>query len=459
MSRSLLTFWNLHRIPLLMLLLSMGFYAAFAYDLARSDSVKLLTLLAGLFFLCYKLIQFEKWNYRFLVAAGILFRLVFLVAEPNLSPDYFRFLWDGSLLTQGVNPYLYTPDQWMEGAGPAFPMARELYQGMDALSAGHFSNYPPVNQYFFALARLLGGDTLLGGITALRATVFLADLGILYFGRRLLRHLNKPPHMIFWYFLNPMVILELTGNLHFEGVMLFFFILALYLLLSGKWLWGAIPFALSVGVKLMPLMVLPLLLPVLGWRRSVVFNAIVGAVLLACLYPLYFPAFGEHYLQTLRLWFSNFEFNAGLYGLSEWLAVWQGAKPWLFIAEYGRVVPWVTAGVCLALALHPKMRQGRHWFSGALAVLALYYLITPVVHPWYLAFPLLVSLFTRWRFPLLWSALVLVSYTAYSGHEVAEKTAWLIVEYIAVIGLLCYELFKYRGDIFSLPKNSGSESA
>ena len=37
MSRSLLTFWNLHRIPLLMVLLSMGFYAAFAYDLVRSD--------------------------------------------------------------------------------------------------------------------------------------------------------------------------------------------------------------------------------------------------------------------------------------------------------------------------------------------------------------------------------------------------------------------------------------
>lgn len=459
MSRSLLTFWNLHRIPLLMLLLSMGFYAAFAYDLSRSDSVKLLTLLAGLFFLCYKLIQFEKWNYRFLVAAGILFRLVFVVALPNLSPDYFRFLWDGSLLAQGYNPYLYTPQQWMEGAGPAFPLAGELYQGMNGLNASHFSNYPPINQYFFALARLLGGDSVIGGIIALRGAVILADLGILYFGRRLLRHLNKPPHMIFWYFLNPMVIVELTGNLHFEGVMLFFFILAMYLLLSGKWLWGAIPFALSVGVKLMPLMVLPLVLPVLGWKRSAVFCAMVGAVLLGSLYPLYFAAFGEHYMQTLRLWFSNFEFNAGLYGLAEWLATWQGAKPWLFIARYGRVVPWVTAAVCLGLALHPKMRQGRHWFSGALAVVALYYLIAAVVHPWYLTFPLLLSLFTRWRFPLIWSALVLVSYTAYSETGVEEKTSWLFVEYFAVYGVLAYEIIKFRGNIFSLPKNSGSETA
>ncbi len=459
MSRSLLTFWNLHRIPLLMVLLSMGFYAAFAYDLVRSDSTKLLTLLAGLFFLCYKLIQFEKWNYRFLVGAGILFRLVFLLAVPNLSPDYYRFIWDGSLLAQGFNPYLFTPGQWMEGAGPAFPLAEQLYQGMESLSASNYSNYPPVNQYFFALAQILGGGTLLGSIIALRATVILADLGILYIGRRLLRQLNKPPHMIFWYFLNPMVIVELTGNLHFEGVMLFFFVLAMYLVLQGRWALGAIPFALSIGVKLMPLMLLPLLLPVLGWKRSAVFFGIVGGVLLACLSPLYFPEFGPHYLQTLRLWFSNFEFNAGLYSLAERLAVWKGAKPWQFIAEYGRFVPWVTAILCLGLSLHPKMRQGRHWFSGALAVMALYYLIAAVVHPWYLTFPLLLSLFTRWRFPLVWSALVLVSYTAYSGPRVEEKTAWLLFEYFAVYGFMIYEIVTYRGNIFALSKNSGSETA
>lgn len=459
MSRSLLTFWNLHRIPLLMLLLSMGLYAAFAYDLVRSDSVKLLTLVAGLFFLCYKLIQFEKWNYRFLVAAGILFRLVFLMAEPNLSPDYFRFLWDGSLMMRGVNPYLYTPDQWMEGAGPAFPLAGELHRGMEALSARNFSNYPPVNQYFFALARYLGGESLLGGVIALRATTVLADLGILYFGRRLLRQLNKAPHLIFWYFLNPLVIVELTGNLHFEGVMLFFFIFAMYLLVQGHWLLGALPYALSVGVKLMPLMLLPLALPLLGWKRALVFYAVLGAVLLGCIYPLYFPEFGDHYLQTLRLWFSNFEFNAGLYGLAEWIAVWQEAKPWEFIAAYGRLVPWVTAAVCLGLCLHPKMRQDRHWFSGALAVMALYYLISAVVHPWYLTFPLLLSLFTRWRFPLVWSALVLLSYTAYSDPMVEEKKLWLIVEYLAVYGVLLYEIIKHKANIFTLPKNSGSETA
>ncbi|HSR60502.1 MAG TPA: hypothetical protein VLL47_07080, partial [Robiginitalea sp.] len=95
----------------------------------------------------------------------------------------------------------------------------------------------------------------------------------------------------------------------------------------------------------------------------------------------------------------------------------------------------------------------------ALAVMALYYLISAVVHPWYLTFPLLLSLFTRWRFPLVWSALVLLSYTAYSDPMIEEKKLWLIVEYLAVYGVLLYEIIKHKANIFTLPKNSGSETA
>ena len=60
MSAALQTFWNLHRISILMLLLSALFYLIFGYDLAREDSIKLIALYAALFFLCYKLIQFEN---------------------------------------------------------------------------------------------------------------------------------------------------------------------------------------------------------------------------------------------------------------------------------------------------------------------------------------------------------------------------------------------------------------
>jgi len=113
---------------------------------------------------------------------------------------------------------------------------------MGSLSAKHFSNYPPLNQFIFAFTVLLGGKSILGSVIVMRGTIVLADIGIFYFGRKLLKNINQSPHLIFWYFLNPLVIIELTGNLHFEGVMLFFFVWALYLLSVHKWQWAAVCF-------------------------------------------------------------------------------------------------------------------------------------------------------------------------------------------------------------------------
>ncbi len=455
MARVLVTFWNLHRISILLLLLSLLFYGTFAHNLVRSDTWKLLTLFGALFFLCFKLIQFEKWNFRFLVVAGILFRLVFWMAEPNLSQDFYRFIWDGILLNSGLNPYAYTPDGIMAQGIPESlaPVAETLYEGMGDLSARNYSNYPPFNQYLFALCTWLGGKTVIGSVAAMRLLILAADIGLLYFGRRLLFRLNKASWMIFWYFLNPLVIIELTGNLHFEGVMGFFLVLAFFLLHRFGWILAAIPFALSIALKLIPLMLLPLMLPLLGFKRAIGFYLITGLCLLGLLYPLYFAEFPEHYAATLKLWFANFEFNAGIYRVFEWFAERQGEKPWEFIARYGEIVPWITAGSCIVLTFHPRMRQLKTWFSGALAVLAIYYFSSAVVHPWYLILPLILSLFTRFRFVLLWSLLVVISYTAYSGTQVEEATLWLWIEYLPVFGMLIYEIIRNRREFVTFVKN------
>ncbi|MGB5270553.1 MAG: mannosyltransferase, partial [Eudoraea sp.] len=220
MASRISSYWNLHKFTILMVLASLLFYTSFAYDLVRTDFIKLISLFFALFFLCYKLIQFEKWNFNFLLISGILFRLIFLLVEPNLSQDFYRFIWDGELVLSGINPYLQTPDTIMENGGILLANAQELHSGMGSLSARHFSNYPPLNQLLFAISAFLGGKSIMGSLIAMRSIIILADIGIYYFGKKLLRYLNRSPYLIFWYFLNPLVIIELTGNLHFEGVML-----------------------------------------------------------------------------------------------------------------------------------------------------------------------------------------------------------------------------------------------
>ncbi|HNU59437.1 MAG TPA: mannosyltransferase, partial [Aquaticitalea sp.] len=89
------TFLKLNKIPVLFSVLCAFFYASFAYDLDRTDFIKLAMLYGALFFLSYKLVQICRDNFRFLVYLSVAFRLVFIFSIPNLSQDFYRFVWDG----------------------------------------------------------------------------------------------------------------------------------------------------------------------------------------------------------------------------------------------------------------------------------------------------------------------------------------------------------------------------
>lgn len=453
MKSRLRSYWRLHYLPILLVLLCLGFYYVFAFLLQREDTVRLLTLYTALFFICFKLIQFEKWNLKFLVAAGILFRLVFLLAIPNLSQDFYRFLWDGRMVLQGFNPYSYRPDEVMEWNADWVQEMAVLHNGMGELSARHFSNYPPINQLCFALAVLLGGKGILGSLVAMRVMILAADLGILYFGRKLLMRINRSPYLIFWYFLNPLVIIELSGNLHFEGVMLCFFLWGVYLATGARPLRGAILYGLSICTKLITLMFLPLFYKTLGLKRSLYFWGIVFVCCLVAILPFVGPGVLENYTATLTLWFTKFEFNSGLYKLVIEIGSSLGATPWKLVRSYSKFSAYLLIGLIALLAFLGRNRNPQFLLSSMMWILTIYYLMSSTVHPWYLTPLVLLCIFTDFRFPLFWSATAMLSYAAYARPD-NEPNIWLLcLEYFVVIGMMSYEIIRMKGNIFSYRKN------
>ncbi|MFT6795194.1 MAG: alpha-1,6-mannosyltransferase [Maribacter sp.] len=444
MANSPFTYLKIHKVSFILALLSIIFYYTFAYHLERTDFPKLLSLFAALFFLCYKIIQFEKWNFKLLLGIGILARLVFLFMEPNLSQDFYRFIWDGELVRNLINPYVEVPNNLISQPKLIIQNAQQLYEGMGSLSARHFSNYPPLNQFFFAVATILGGKSVLGSIIALRGIILLADIGIFYIGRKLLKRLNQSPHLIFWYFLNPLVIIELTGNLHFEGVMLFFFLWSLYLLSVHKWQWAAVVLACSISVKLVPLLFLPLFLKHFNFKRSIIFYIIIGLTSLLLFAPFYTSDFIHNYSQTIGLWFSNFEFNAGFYNGVKQIAIEFDAKPWELIKTYGKITSILTIGIVLLFTFLRKNQDLSVLISSMLWVLTLYYFLSATVHPWYIIFLVTLSIFTTYRYAIVWSAAVVLSYFAYSQIDFREHLGLLTIEYCAVFGYLIYEIGMHR---------------
>src|SRR5690606_10877791 len=240
---------------------------------------------------------------------------------------------------------------------------------MGSLNASHFSNYPPINQLFFAIAALFAGKSIFGSVVVLRVLIILADVGILYFGKKLLEKLNLPIKNIFWYFLNPFIIIELSGNLHFEGVMLFFFVWGLFLLFNGKWFWTAVLIGISISVKLIPLLFLPLFLKYfisnatsaplsdrkLNWPKLLKFYCIIGITILMTFLPFLSSEFIQNFSATIALWFQNFEFNGSVYYLIRWLGF--QVVGWNIIETVGKILPVLVFLFVLGIAFFRKNKE------------------------------------------------------------------------------------------------------
>jgi len=417
----------------------MLFYLSFAYDLNRNDYIKLVSLYTGLFIAFYNLILSNKLNFKFLTILAVGLRLLFLISTPNLSQDFYRFIWDGRMILAGFNPYLFTPESFIIKDIIPIHQALELYNGMGVLNGSHFTNYPPLNQLCFVIAGLISGKSILGSVVVMRLIIISADLGTLYFGKKLLQKLNIPIHHIFWYILNPFIIIELSGNLHFEGVMIFFLVLTIYLLHLNKWKLAALALACSVSVKLIPLIFLPLLLKHLHWKKSVVFYMIVFAATALTFLPFVTIEFITNYYETVGLWFQRFEFNASLYYIAR--AIGYTIRGYNEIAIIGKIIPFIVVLFVLGITFFRRNKSTIDLISSMLFVLSFYYFTATTVHPWYVASLLILSVFTKYKFPLIWSFIGILSYLAYTNADNTENL-WIIgLEYTVIYGVLFWDIF------------------
>lgn len=446
-----------------LIFISIILYFCFAYFLERTKFNLLVFFWFSLFGCFYVLIKSNQISFSNLVGISILFRLIFLFATPNLSQDFYRFIWDGRMLFEGLNPYLSLPETFIQQGLKPITEASELYTGMGELNGSHYTNYPPLNQLCFFIAALFSSKSIFGSMFVLRLIIILADIGILYFGKQLLQRLHLPEKNIFWYILNPFIIIEMTGNLHFEPVMLFFLISGMYKLHQQKWVWAAILIGCSVSVKLIPLLFLPLFFQwfvvrsfnftqddnsksVYAQSKTQGFLKLFGFYLVTILTVviLFLPFLSSelisNYSNSVGLWFGKFEFNASLYYIFREIGyLYRGYNE---IAIIGKITPVLTILFLIILTFFKKIKTTKQLFTAMLFGLCFYYFTSTTLHPWYLATPIILSIFTKYKFPIVWSFVIILSYQAYANSPWQENLWFVLLEYIICYTFLIYEVRK-----------------
>ncbi len=415
-----------------------------------------------------------------LVFFGLLLRLLLLFAFPLLSDDVYRFIWDGHLLRSGINPLSQLPAYYLEEARGVAGLTPELFGLLN--SPDYYTIYPPIAQAVFTAATTVAPSSWWGAAVLMKLFLLAAELGTFYLMWQLLKAWSLPRERLLLYWLNPLILVEIMGNLHFEGVMIVFLLLSLWALLQSNWWLAGGAFALSVASKLLPLLFLPFLIVRL-WRYGCsrpfwIFSITFGGVCLLLFAPLLASGMSNNFGSSLDLYFRKFEFNASLYYIAREIGYQQTG--WNQIAVIGPALAKGAAVFILffalleglyrrsgadswrAYALHvyqqlfPKLlplswseeaspkieEQPNSWEAlPALWLFAfvIYLLGATTVHPWYLSLPIVLCCFTSWRFPLLWSFFIVLTYTTYTTLPAQENLYLLALEYGAVLLFFVYE--------------------
>lgn len=321
------------------------------------------------------------------VAAGAAFRLMLLPAEPALSDDIHRYLWDGRVQAAGINPYRHAP------ADPAL-------DGLAEPIRGRINNpelptiYPPVTQAVFLAAALLPG-----GAAALKTILILCDLATILAVAALLRRRGKDPAQVVLYAWSPLPVVEIAWSGHADPIGVCLLACGCLALAAGRPALSAAAAAFSVAAKYAGLLALPAVARRAGGRT------LVAMPVLALAYAPYAGA-GWGVFGSLPAYAERWRFNDGIFsallGIVERARLAAGVRTAL--AAAGWLDPAARWETSLALRLTEPLSLTKMLAAAAFAVFAVRILrrgwddpvreiaallgaallLAPTVHPWYL---------------------------------------------------------------------------
>lgn len=360
----------------------------------------------------------------FIIASGIVLRLLLFPLPLIGSDDANRYLWDGIVQHAGINPYAFPPHAVELAFLRDEPFFSQIFRP-DMRTV-----YPPFAQFWFRIATWIDADGFIG----LKSVLLLHDIASLLLIARLLKRHPTSVTAMLMYAWSPLAITQLYAAAHLDGFLLPWLLLAVlwakeYPLRSG--------FALGLSAMIRPitLLCLPALLftPRFALSRSIV--VALGALLAitACWIP--FSDAGARIVESLTIYAAHWRFNGFLFEILDFVF---GNNASFRTYLYLTIVAIAAYSARTAYSCSTRM----------IFALGAYLMLAPTIYPWY-ALPILAlgTLTPRPVFVALQPLLMLSDLVFIDGKAGATwhvPLPALIVEHISILGLIAYEWLKSR---------------
>ena len=365
---------------------------------------------------------------------ALLCRMAMLFQEP--SDDVNRYLWEGRLLSEGINPYNQAPaDPVLLKLAKSDPFHRNINH--PELSAA----YPPFVLYVFAVLASISYNPMIFKIILL-----LFDLGTIGFLFSLLNFRGLDLRWSILYALNPVVLSAFAGQGHFDVMQLFFLTGALCFYDKKKWGWMFLFAGLAVQIKYVAAVVFPFLI-----NRNNVKQLWIGA---AAIFLPFLPFFGDGFgriFSSILTFEKNYAFNGSIHALLRWLLGGIHQATTLCNILF---ITMLLFGFRYFHPVHNRRYQGDP-ISGCFYATGLLLLLAPTVHFWYIT----------WMIPFLvlhpsrsWIVLCLTISFSFMTHGIFyhtgnwEMPAWAyFMEWLPFYLLLIFEIwFFWKQSLFSV---------
>lgn len=367
----------------------------------------------------------KKLFYAICVSALLARAVMFVGADDKfqLSDDVYRYIWDGKVAANGINPFLYSPT------------AEELTDLRDDTIYPYINHphlptiYPPLAQNIFLMTYLLGGDSpipfkvvsiLFEILTFFALAIWLRIEGI-----------NK--NRLLLYLFSPLILIEFYMSAHLDILAMPFLIAALIAIRQKRPAITGILIALASLVKFFGLFFVPILFFHFKKREKLQF-ASSFALTMVLMYLPYIIGSEGRFLGSLFKYLGTWRYYSSVATIFSTITSFETAR-WICGSL---LVLWLGYVALSKFEIHNKL----------LKAIGGYIVLTTTLFPWYLVWALPFALRSLSVPFLLLTGTIFLSYHLHFGMYLSGtwfEQSWLrLITYVPFGSLLIWFALRQR---------------